>query len=135
MSRSGQDASSPPQAITPAGSTARAPRSRTQGFDHQVVMGLVGLGVVGRVLGSRRFYERLAVAAIAVAALRGINQASRASTMERLAAWNRREAKRLEREGERLERKAERRSRAVRGAGRMVRSRASKDLAKRMQET
>jgi hypothetical protein len=121
MSRSGQDAGRPPQAITPAGSSAPTPRSRAQGFDHQVVMGLVGLGVVGHVLRSRRFYERLAVAAIAVAALRGINQANRASMMERLAAWNRREV--------------ERQSRAVKGAGRMARSGASKDLAKKMQET
>jgi hypothetical protein len=127
MSRSGQDASRPPQATTPAGSSAPTPRSRTQGYDHQVVMGLVGLGVVGHVLRSRRFYERLAVAAIAVAALREINQVNRASMMERLSAWNRRE-------GQRLERKAERQSRAVKGAGRMARSGASKDLAGKMRE-
>jgi hypothetical protein len=34
------------------------------GFDGQVALVLVGLGVVGHVLRSRRFYEKAAVAAI-----------------------------------------------------------------------
>jgi hypothetical protein len=126
MSRSGQDAGGPPKAITPAGSSAPAPRA--SGFDHQVGMGLVGLGVVGHVLRSRRFYERVAVAAIAVAALRGIGQVNRANMMQRLAAWNMREA-------QRQERLAEHQARGVRGAGRMTRSGPSKDLAKKTNQT
>ena len=73
-------------------------------------------------LRSRRFYERLAVAAIALEALRGIGQENRASTMARLAAWNKREM-------QRLEPKAERQARAVQGAGRMARSGRPRGLA------
>ncbi len=85
---------------------------------------LVRLAVVNHVLRSRRFYERAAVAAIVLGALRGIGQENRASTMARLAAWNKREI-------QRLEHKAERQGRAVKGAGQMVRSRPSKDLARK----
>jgi hypothetical protein len=48
-------------------------------------------------LRSHRFYERLAFAAIVVAALRGVGQENSASTMARLNAWNKREMDRLER--------------------------------------
>jgi hypothetical protein len=78
-------------------------------------MRLAGLAAVGHVLGSRRFYERMAVAAIVLGALRRIGQENQASTMERLAAWNRREIRRLER-------KAEHQARVVKGARRMTRS-------------
>jgi hypothetical protein len=89
---------------------------------------LVRLGVVRHVLGSRRFYERAALAVIVVRALRGVGQENRASTMARLAAWNKREI-------QRLERKAEQQGHAVKGAGQMMRSGAAKDLAKKMHET
>jgi hypothetical protein len=89
---------------------------------------LVWLAVVHHLLRSRRFYERVAVAVIALRALRQMGQENRASTMARLAAWNRREM-------QRLERKAKQQSRAVKGTSQMVHSRPSKDLAKMMDPT
>ncbi len=126
MSRSGQDARRPPRAITPAGSNAPAPR--TPGFDDRMATRLVWLTVVRHMLRSRRFYERVAVAVIALRALRQIGRENRASTMARLAAWNKREM-------QRLERKAKQPARAVTGTRQMAHSRPSKDLAKMMDET
>jgi hypothetical protein len=87
-----------------------------------VALALVGLGVVGHVLRSRRFYEKVAVAAIVLGALRGIGHDNRVSTMARLKAWDKREVQRLEgkakREIQRLERKAARKRPApTRGTG------------------
>jgi hypothetical protein len=77
-----------------------------------VALALVGLGVVGHVLRSRRFYEKVAVAAIVLGALRGIGHDNRVSTLARLQAWDKREVQRLERKAKRevqgLERKAKR---------------------------
>jgi hypothetical protein len=89
---------------------------------------LVWLAVVHHMLHSRRFYERVALAVIALRALRQVGQENRASTMARLAAWNRREM-------QRLERKAKQPARAVKGTRQMAHSRPSKDLAKMMHET
>ena len=67
---------------------------------------------MGHVLRSRRFYERVIVGAIMLGAVRGLGQENRASTFERVAAWNKRQVQRLERKAEhqarRLERKARR---------------------------
>ena len=117
MSTSGQDARRPP-----------APRSRTPGFGDRMAMRLVRLGLVRHVLRSRRFYERVALGVIVLRALRQMGEENRASTMARLAAWNKREI-------ERLEHKAEHQAHAVKDAGQMVRSEVSKDLAKKMHET
>lgn len=125
MSRSGQDARRP-GGITPAGGSAAAPR--TPGFDQRMATRLVWLAVVHYVLRSRRFYERVAVAVIALRALRQMGQENRASAMARLAAWNKREI-------QRLERKAKHPARAVKGTRQMVHSKASKDLAKMMRKT
>jgi len=77
-----------------------------------VALALVGLGVVGHVLRGRRFYEKVAVAAIVLGALRGIGHDNRVSTLARLQAWDKREVQRLERKAKRevqgLERKAKR---------------------------
>jgi len=126
MARSGQDARRPPRAVTPAGGAA-APQTRTPDFDHRTAMRLVRLGVVNHVLRSRRFYERVVLAVIVLRALRGMGQENRASTMARLAAWNKREI-------QRLEHKAEQQAHAVKGAEQMVRSEVSKELAKKMHE-
>ena len=126
MSRSGQDVHRPQRAITPAGSDAPAPR--TPGSDPRMATRLVWLATVHQMLHSRRFYERVAVAVIVLRALRQMGQENRASTMARLAAWNKREI-------QRLERKAERQIRAVRGTRQMAQSKQSKDLAKTMHET
>jgi len=77
--------------------------------------GLIGLGLVGHMLRSRRFYETVAVTAVAVWSLRQIGQQSGASMTARLAAWNKREM-------QRLEDKAQRRARSVKGATQMAQS-------------
>jgi hypothetical protein len=137
MARSGQGAGRPPPANIAVGSSRSAAQPGDSSFDAQVALGLVGLGVVGHVLRSRRLYEKVAVAAIVVGALRGIGHDNRVSTMARLQAWNKREVQRLERQAQReiqrlerkaqqevqrLERKAQRQGRAVKGSARMARS-------------
>jgi hypothetical protein len=124
MARSGQGAGGPLPTNIAAGSRPAA-QPGDSGFDAQVALGLVGLGVVGHVLRSR-FYETVAVAAIVLGALKRIGHDNRVSTMARLQAWNKREIQRLERkaqqEVQRLERKAQRQGRAAKGSARMVRS-------------
>jgi hypothetical protein len=122
MSRSGQGAGRPPLANIAAGSNRPAAQPGDSGFDSQAALGLVVLGVVGHVLRSRRFYEKVAVAAIVLGALRQIGQDNRASTMARLQAWDKRQIQRLERE-------AQRQGRAVTGSARMARSGPPRGLA------
>ena len=90
--------------------------------------GLIGLGLVGHMLRSPRFYARLAVAAIAVRSLRQIGQQNRAGMTARMSAWNKREM-------QRLERKAQRQARAVKGAAQMARSGPPRGLAGTSHET
>ena len=113
MARSGQAAGEPPAAITAPGSSGSATRPGAPVRGNRMALGLVALGMVRHMLRSRRFYEGLAVAAIALGSMRGISQESRAGAMARLAAWNKREI-------ERLEHKAERQASAVKGAARMA---------------
>jgi hypothetical protein len=87
-----------------------------------MALGLVGLGVIGHVLRSRRFYEKVAVAAIVLGALKGIGHDNQVSTMARLQAWDKREL-------QRLQRKAQRQGRAVKGAAQMARSGPPRGLA------
>ena len=122
MARSGQGGGQPPRAGAAEGSSGRAPQPGARGHRNKAAWRLIALGLVGHMLRSRRFYERVAVAAIVLEALRGIGQENRSSTMARLAAWNKREM-------QRLERKAERQARAVKGAGRMARSGRPRGLA------
>jgi hypothetical protein len=117
MTRSGQGAGRPPLAIIAGGSSRSAAQSGDSGFAGKAALGMVGLGVLGHVLRSRRFHERLIVGVIVLGALRGLGQENRASAFERLAAWNKRQVQLLERKAERrarhLERKAERQARHV----------------------
>jgi len=87
-------------------------QSRTSGRGTRLALRLIGLALLGHMLRSRRFYERMAVGAVVFAALRGINQESRASTFARVAAWNKTQAQVVERQAERqahrIERQAER---------------------------
>ncbi len=117
----GQDAGRPPSAIA-AGSSRSAAQPGDSSFDGRAALGLIGLGMVGHVLRSRRFYEKVAVAAIVLGALRGMGQDNRVSAMARLQAWNKREI-------QRMERKAQRQGRAVRGSVRMARSGPPRGLA------
>ena len=126
MTRSEQGAGRPPLAISAAGSGRSAAQPGDSGFAGKAALGLAGLGVVGHVLRSRRFYERVIVGAIVLGALRGLGQENQASTFERLTAWNKRQvqvlerkaerqARRLERKARRLERKAKRQARRLAG--------------------
>ncbi len=124
MTRSGQDAGRPPPGNIAARSSRPAAQPGNAGLAGKATLGLVGLGVVGHVLRSRRFRERVIVGVIVLGALRGLGQENRASAFERLAAWNKRQvqllerkaehhARRLERKARRLERKAERQARRL----------------------
>ena len=147
MARSGQGAGEPPQAIVAEGSSSPAPRPGVSGLHTKTAWGLVGLGLVSHMLRSRRFYETVAVTAIAVGSLRQIGQQNQASTTARLAAWNqremqrlarkaKREVERLERKAQRLERKAQRQARAViKGAADMALSGPPRGLAGTSHET
>jgi hypothetical protein len=127
MARSGQDGGEPPQAIVAEGSS-QAPRPGAAGLDTKMAWGLVGLGMVGHMLRSPRFYWTLAVAAIAVRSLGQIGQQNRANMTARLSAWNQREM-------QRLEHKAQRQARAVKGTAQMARSGPPRGLAGSGHET
>ena len=146
MARSGQDAGEPPQAIVAEGSSSPAPRPGASGLDTKMAWGLVGLRLMGHMLRSRRFYETVAVTAIAASSVRQIGQQNQASMTARLAAWNqremqrlerkaKREVQRLERKAQRLERKAQRQARAVKGAAEMALSGPPRGLAGTSHET
>lgn len=111
MSRSGQGAGRPPLASIAAGSSRSAAQPGDLGFAGKAALGLIGLGVVGHVLRSRRLYERVIVGAIVLGALRGLGQENRAITFERVAAWNRRQVQLFERKAERQARRLERKAR------------------------
>ena len=128
MARSGQGTDAPAGAIAAEGSSSRAPRPGASGLDTKMTWGLVGLGLAGHMLRSPRFYQTVAVTAIAVRSLRQIGQQNRASMTARLSAWNQREM-------QRLERKAQRQARAVKGAGQMARSGPPRGLAGTSQQT
>ncbi len=128
MARSGQGAGEQPQIIVAEGSSSRAPRPGASGLDSKMTWGLVGLGLVGHILRSPRFYQTVAVAAIAVGALRQVGQQSTASTTARLQAWDKRQMKRLER-------RAQRQARAVKGSAQMARSGRPRGLAGKSHET
>jgi len=120
MARSGQRSGEPSAASTARDGSGSTPRPEVSDRSRNMALALVAMGLVRHVLTSRRFYEGLAVAAVAVGSMRGISQESRAGAMERLAAWNKREMRRLEQKAERLEHKAERQAKAVKGAVEMV---------------
>jgi hypothetical protein len=90
--------------------------------------GLIGLRLVGHMLRSRRFYETVAVTAIAVGSLRQIGQQNGASMTAWLEAWNKRQMQRLEHQ-------AQRQGRAVKGSAQMARSGPPRGLAGSGHET
>lgn len=110
--------------MPPAGSSgpARQPVAASRG--NRMAWQLIRLALLARMLRSRRFYHAVAVAAIAVAATARIARENRASAFARLAAWDKRQA-------QRLERKAGQQRRAVQGGARMMRARATRGLAGR----
>lgn len=68
---------------------------------------LVSLAVLAHMLRSRRFQERAATAAIVLAALAGLSEDNHAKMLARLAAWNKRQARRFEHQAERQARQLE----------------------------
>jgi len=97
-------------------------QSRTSGRGTRLALRLIGLALLGHMLRSRRFYERMAVGAVVLAALRGINQESRASTFARVAAWNEKQTQFVERQAERQAHRIERQAvRAERQGKRFLR--------------
>ncbi len=132
MSGSGQGAGRPPLANIAAGSSRSAAQPLGLGFAGKAALGLVGLGVVGHVLRSPRFHERVVVGVIVLGALRGLGQENRANAFARLSAWNKRQVQLLElkaeqqsvrlaleaeRQSGRLERKARRQARPGQAKG------------------
>ncbi len=128
MARSGRGDGEPPEAIAAEGSSSPAPRPQASGLDTKMTWGLIGLGLVGHMLRSRRFYETVAVTAIAVGSLRQIGQQNGASMTAWLAAWNKRQMQRMEHQ-------AQRQARAVKGSAQMARSGPPRGLAGSGHET
>jgi hypothetical protein len=97
------------EAMSPVSSNGSTRQSRTSGRDNHRPWRLIGLALLGHMVRSRRFYERVAFAAVVLAALSRIGQENRTKTFARLTAWNKRQIQLLERKVEqeagRLERK------------------------------
>jgi hypothetical protein len=72
-------------------------RPQVPGRDDRTGMRLTRLALLGHMLRSRGFYERVAFAAIVLAALAKLGQENQARNLARLAAWNKRQVQRLER--------------------------------------
>jgi hypothetical protein len=85
-------------------------------------MRVLALATVAHMLRSRRFYQRVTTVAVVLGAVRQIGRENQASTMARLAAWDKRQV-------QRLERKAKHQGRVIKGAGQMMRSGAPRHLA------
>jgi hypothetical protein len=87
--------------MAPVADGGLARQSRTSNLGTKAALRLIRLGVLRQMLQSNRFYERVAVGAIVLAALARIGKENRASSFARLAAWNKRQVQLLERQAER----------------------------------
>jgi hypothetical protein len=121
MTSSRPNARTPPGAMTAAGGSGPARRAGAANANHRTAMRMIALATVTHVLRSRRFYQRVITIAVVLRALGQIGQENQASTMARLAAWDKRQV-------QRFERKAKRQGRAVKGTAQMVRSGAPRHL-------
>jgi hypothetical protein len=101
MKTSRQNTGGPSEAATLAASSGPAPQSQTSSPGTKPALRLIRLAVLSHMLHSPRFYERVAVGAIVLAALARIGRENRASSLARLAAWNKRQAQFLGRQAER----------------------------------
>jgi hypothetical protein len=70
--------------------------------DNRAGMRLTRLALLGHMLRSRTFYERMAFAGIVLAAMAKLGQENQARNVARLAAWNKRQVERLERKAKDL---------------------------------
>src|SRR5689334_23688293 len=80
-----------------AGSQSAGRRPQVPGRDDRAGMRLTRLALLGHMLRSRSFYERVAFAAIVLVAAAKLGQENQAKSLARLAAWNKRQIERLER--------------------------------------
>lgn len=94
--RSGQNPRIPRQSLAPAGSQDAGRRPQVPGRDDRTGMRLTSLALLGHMLRSRGFYERVVFAAIVLAALAKLGQENQTKNLARLAAWNKRQIQRLE---------------------------------------
>ena len=72
-------------------------RPQVPGRDDRAAARLTSLALLGHMLRSRGFYERVVFAAVVLVALAKLGQENRAKSFARLAAWNKRQIERLER--------------------------------------
>jgi hypothetical protein len=107
--------------MTAAGGSGPARRAAAANAHHRTAMRMIALATMTHMLRSRRFYQRVITIAVVLRALGQVSQENQASTMARLAAWDKRQV-------QRLERKAKRQGRAVKGTAQMVRSGAPRHL-------
>jgi hypothetical protein len=112
MTSSGRNARAPSKAATAAGGGSAG---------HRTALRVIALATVLHMLRSRRFYARLITVVVAVRALGQIGHENEANTVARLAAWDKRQVKRLER-------KTQRQVRAIKGSAEMSRSGAPRHL-------
>jgi len=100
MASSRQDPGATRQALTSAGSSGPTRRSPNPSADRHATNLAIGLGLLVHMLRSRRLYERVAFAAIVLAALAGLaglDHESRAKARARMWAWITGQNERLER--------------------------------------
>jgi len=95
MTRSRRVSFPPPQALVLSGNSE--PASPNSSADNQMALRVIAAAMVIQMLRSRRFYERAAVAAIALAALAAMNRESSAKAVAGLVAWAKRQDERVER--------------------------------------
>jgi hypothetical protein len=101
MARSGPGAGEPPVVVTGRRGSGSVSRPEVPDRDRKTAWRLVVLAMVWHVLRSRRLYEGLAVTAIVLVSLSRLGQESGTGWLGRMAAWERREAARLERKASR----------------------------------
>jgi len=114
----------PPNASTAARGSGSARQAQAASANHHRAMHMIALATVAHILRSRRFYQRLITIGVVVRALGQIGQENQASTMARLAAWDKRQVARAEW-------KAKAQGRAVKGSLQMARSGAPGSWARR----
>jgi hypothetical protein len=107
-----QSSAEPLAGVAPvdAGFLVQARHPRTSSPDNRAALRLIGLAALIHMLRSPRFYERVIVSAIVLAALARLGQENGASTFERLAAWNKQQVQRLEHKAERQARSLKRKA-------------------------
>jgi hypothetical protein len=97
MTRSGRDPRTPSQALAGRADSTSTPGPRNSTSNPDRRLRVLVLVLLGHMLRSRRFYERVAFAAIVMGALGGMGQEKRAKSFARMNAWVKRQDERVER--------------------------------------